>query len=87
MFSEFDILYKQLEKDRYNKDKVKRLFFEQADFILPDGSSNLNFLRKILIISKMNVWFRLIDLQESAWKLVCLVKINRLASLKSLILQ
>ena len=29
-----------MEKERYNKDKVKKLFFEQADFMLPDGSSN-----------------------------------------------
>jgi len=39
VFFEFDILYKHLEKERYNKDKVKKLFFEQADFMLPDGSN------------------------------------------------
>jgi len=38
-FPEFDILHKHLENETYNKDKVKILFFDQADMLLYDGSS------------------------------------------------
>jgi len=50
-YPEFDILHKHLERETYEKDKVKILFFDQADMLLSDGSSiYLGFEQNLFIL-------------------------------------
>ena len=38
---EFDIIYKNVEYDKYNREKVKKLFFNECDLILTKGNSKI----------------------------------------------